>query len=289
MSKQPSLVCGATGMVGSRIVRALLAEGTPVVGMSRNPPADTGLAWIRADLLDCAKLDLPPDLDTLYSTVNPNTLAHALPSLKRGALQRVVAISSTSIATKQQSRNEDERRHIQSYAAGETAIVETCARLGLDCTILRPTLIYNEQDDANVCRIAALIQRLHCFPLYGRGRGLRQPVHADDLARGAVLSARSAAAANHIYEVGGADTITYREMVGRIFDGLGKPRAFVPLPPLLWRAAFGLVQSRYPRVHAEMGARMAVDMAFDCGPAAHDFGWQPRSFRPRFDPVATGF
>jgi hypothetical protein len=36
-----------------------------------------------------------------------------------------------------------------------------------------------------------------------------------------------------------------------------------------------------------MGERMNQDLAFDGAPAARDFGWAPRPFRPVFVPPAT--
>jgi len=57
---------------------------------------------------------------------------------------------------------------------------------------------------------------------------LRQPVHAEDLAIGALAAAASPAAANKIYAIQAKDTITYREMVGTNFDGLHKPRRIHP-------------------------------------------------------------
>jgi hypothetical protein len=34
-----------------------------------------------------------------------------------------------------------------------------------------------------------------------------------------------------------------------------------------------------------MGARMSEDLAFDGAPAARDFGWTPRGFRPDFKSI----
>jgi len=148
---------------------------------------------------------------------------------------------------------------------------------------LRPTIIYDEGRDANITRLSRLIQKLGFLPLAGSGSGLRQPVHAEDLAIGALAAAASPAAANKIYAIPGKDTITYREMVGRIFDGLHKPRRIIPIPPALWRAAFSVAKPFVPNANVAMGNRMAKDMIFDSAPATEDFGWNPREFRPKFD------
>ena len=97
-----------------------------------------------------------------------------------------------------------------------------------------------------------------------------------------LLAAASPAAANKIYAIPGTDTVSYREMVGRIFDGLHKPRRIITVPPLLWRAAFALAKPFIANANVAMGNRMSKDMIFDPAPAMQDFGWKPRAFRPDF-------
>jgi hypothetical protein len=38
----------------------------------------------------------------------------------------------------------------------------------------------------------------------------------------------------------------------------------------------------FPTANVAMGLRMMKDMTFDATPAATDFGWNPRAFRPVF-------
>ena len=81
----------------------------------------------------------------------------------------------------------------------------------------------------------------------------------------------------------GPETLSYREMMGRVFDGLRLPRRLVSIPPWLWRAAFGLARPLYPSANVAMGIRMMKDMTFDATPAIQDFGWKPRAFHPVFE------
>jgi nucleoside-diphosphate-sugar epimerase len=121
------------------------------------------------------------------------------------------------------------------------------------------------------------------MPLVGGGSGLRQPVHAEDLAIGAISAASSASAANKFYSLPGGETLTYREMVGRIFDGLRRPRRTFPVPVMIWKIAFVFAKRLFPGANVAMGTRMTKDMVFDSAPAAQDFGWKPRAFNPVFD------
>lgn len=277
-----SLVLGATGLVGRHIVSQLVAAGEHPFALSRSAHADPrDVHWFTGDLGDAGSLPLPP-FQTLYCTVHCHLLAMALPSLARSGLRRVVFFTSTSILTKLSSSDAHERAQVQMLADGEKEAIAACEKLGIAWTVLRPTIIYDEGRDPSISRLARLIERFGFFPLAGFGKGLRQPVHAEDLAIGALQAAASATAFNKIYSVPGAETITYREMVGRIFDGLGRPRRIIPLPPALWRAAFHMARRVFPGANAEMGNRMSKDLVFDASAAVRDFGWSPRPFHPQF-------
>jgi nucleoside-diphosphate-sugar epimerase len=277
-----SIVLGATGIVGGHIVDQLVRAGERPIAVSRAPREGAAdVEWIKADLAAPENLQLPP-FTTLYCTAHAGLLARALPHLSSPTLQRVVAFTSTSIATKFDSEIPAERESIRLWAEAEQQLMSTCERLGVGWTVLRPTIIYDEGRDANISRLSRLIDRLGFMPLAGAGLGLRQPVHAEDLAIGALAAARSPAAANKTYVTPGKDTIPYCEMVGRIFDGLNRPRRVVAVPPALWRAAFALASPFVSNANVAMGNRMAKDMIFDARPAIEDFGWNPRGFRPQF-------
>lgn len=281
-----SLVIGATGIVGGNIVEQLVRSGQKPLAMSRSIVAADAVDWRQGDLTEPDTLVFPP-FETLYCTADIGLLADALPRLFTPSLKRVIAFTSTSIVTKIDSEIAAERALLQRLADGERRLIATCERLGIGWTILRPTLIYAEGRDGNVTRLARLIRTFGALPLLGSGAGLRQPVHAEDLAIGAIQAAQSATAVNKTYALPGGETVSYREMVGRIFDALGKPRRVLAVPPLVWRTAFAVMKPFFPNYNVAMGNRMAKDMVFDPAPATRDFGWAPRGFHPRFDSLAS--
>jgi nucleoside-diphosphate-sugar epimerase len=122
--------------------------------------------------------------------------------------------------------------------------------------------------------------------LAGSGAGLRQPVHADDLAGAAIAAAASPAAHDRAYDLPGGEILTYRQMAERVFVGLGRKPAILPVPEGLWALAFALARPLLPGATAQMGARMSEDLAFDGSEAGRDFGWNPRGFRPDFKSIS---
>ncbi len=278
-----TIVIGASGGVGGHILDQLLASGEMPIALSRSPKVNDprGVHWIRGDLTDPSSLNLP-EISTVYCTAHAGSLARSLSYLAERGMRRIVLFTSSSIMTKLDSEVGYEREGLRRLAAGEAEVIAFCNERGIAWTVLRPTIIYDEGRDVNISRLARLIARYGMLPLAGWGGGLRQPVHAEDLATGALQAARSEAAHNKIYVLPGADKISYREMVGRIFDSLGKPRWIIPVPPVVWRFAFFVMRRWFPNANAAMGTRMSKDMVFDGSPAHQDFGWSPRGFRPRF-------
>jgi len=280
-SDQSSAVIGGSGLVGSYLLDQLVRRGERPLTLMRTAPARADVVYLPCDLQDPAPITLAPNT-VLYCAAHATLLAPALPNFIRPDLRRLVVLSSTSILTKMDSEIESERSGVRSLVEAERQIIAVCTRNGVGWTILRPPLIYGEGRDHNITPLAHLIRRIGVMPLVGGGKGLRQPLHAEDLARGMIEAAAHPAASNKIYSVPGGETLPYREMIGRIFDALGKPRRTVPVPAALWRAAFPLIRPMFPGANVAMGLRMMQDMAFDPTPAVNDFGWTARGFHPSF-------
>jgi nucleoside-diphosphate-sugar epimerase len=277
-----SLVVGATGLVGGYIVEHLIRGGQRPFALSRSQRSTVGVDWFQGDLEKPGTLRLPP-FATLYCTANAVLASAALPHLFNPSLRRVVVFSSTSVITKRDSEILAERETLKKLAEAERQIAALCEENKIGWTILRPTLIYAEGRDRNITPLSKLIRRFGFMPLVGGGPGLRQPVHAEDLAIGSISAASSASAIDKFYSLPGGETLTYKEMIGRIFDGLRVPRRTLSVPPFLWKAAFVIVKPLFPGANSAMGMRMMKDMVFDSTPAAQDFGWKPRMFNPVFD------
>ena len=201
-------------------------------------------------------------------------------------MRRLVAFSSTSLFTKETSGNEAERGVVRQLLDGEKSMIDFCRAEGVDWTILRPTLIYDEGQDENVSRIASTIRKLGFFPVCPPASGLRQPVHARDLAVAALQALRSDATKGQAYNLAGAESLSYRDMVARIFEAMGRRPAIIAVPEGAWRLMFGLLKAVQPhrdlKQNLDMALRMNRDLWFDSAPAVHDFGYAPAPFRPNF-------
>jgi nucleoside-diphosphate-sugar epimerase len=286
--REPVLVLGATSLIGRYLLPRLEDQRAVAIALSRRAPARAeGVRWIQADLAEPDGLSFP-FAETVLSLCPIWLLPKALAALKAAGMRRLVAFSSTSVATKARSPERAERMVAAQLAEAEAAVRAFCEANEVAWTLLRPTLIYCEGMDRNVSRLANLAERFRVLPLAGKGRGLRQPVHAEDLAWAAMAAAASPVTPGRAYDLPGGETLTYRQMVERIFLGLDRTPRILSAPEPLWRMGLKLAGGRLPGATAAMGARMNQDLAFDGGPAQRDFGWAPRAFRPVFPHLEAG-
>lgn len=227
----------------------------------------------------------PDDSDTLFTSAVALCpiwgLVDRLPHLAARGVRRLVAVSSTSRHSKAVSPDAVERAVAVQLATAEEAVGRWAEVHGARVTILRPTLLYDGVHDRNVTTIAAFIRRTGWFPLVGAGCGLRQPLHADDLAA-CCVAALEAPDVGACYDVSGGETLTYREMVCRIFAAVGLPPRFVRVPRWAVQVALPAVSRLLRRRDISIAAfdRMDESLVFDHAPAAQDLGFAPRGFMP---------
>ena len=193
----------------------------------------------------------------------------------------MVAVSSTSRFTREWSSDEREQALGRQFVESEAQLQAWAEGLGVDWVILRPTLIYGRSLDRNITEIASFVRRYGFFPLLGGANGLRQPVHAQDVAAACIAALESGAARNHAYNISGAERLSYREMVRRVFEALGRAPRMLSVPLWAVRVAIACVRllPRYRGWTAAMAERMNQDLVFDHDEAARDLGYRPRPFR----------
>lgn len=285
MSRPSSaVVLGATSIVGRHLCERLSAAGFDGECISRQRAPDGFSAgrirWRCLDVREPGDWAAPAGA-VVFSLLPLWLLPDCLPRL--AAARQIVAVSTTSLFSKADSGDPREAALAQRIATAEHRLQE--ALRGVDCawTILRPTLIYDPGRDRNVSEIARFVTRFGFFPIASPARGLRQPIHADDVAQAAFATIDNPDARNRAFDLPGAEALSYREMVRRIFAGLGRRPVILPLPAGLLRLAFAAASPVYgARYSAALFTRMNQDLAFDGGAARRALGVVPRPFHPTF-------
>jgi nucleoside-diphosphate-sugar epimerase len=196
--------------------------------------------------------------------------------------RRLVAFSSTSATAYSESPDPSERRLAQQLCQAEGSLRQEADLLGLGLTILRPTIIYGGGSEGGLAAIVRLAERFGFVPIAAPARGLRQPVHTDDLAAAAVAVLDCTAAIGETFEIGGGEILSYWDMVERLIRLANRPSHILPVPAPLLRLGFGLLGKRLLGFGSP-GAidRMNTDQAFSIQPAKQAFNYSPRPFLPK--------
>ncbi|WP_112872867.1 complex I NDUFA9 subunit family protein [Paracoccus endophyticus] len=114
-------------------------------------------------------------------------------------------------------------RYAASKGRGEAAVLAHRP----DAVILRPSVIFGP-DDKFFNRIGSMTRLGPILPLPGASAEM-QPVYVEDVAC-AALKAASGVAEPGIYELGGPDVMTMREIARLVVDTTGRRRAILGLP-----------------------------------------------------------
>ncbi|MDM8547705.1 NAD-dependent epimerase/dehydratase family protein [Candidatus Venteria ishoeyi] len=290
-NEHPILLTGASSQIGRFLLPQLLDAGYQVMALSRRPKPDWVLAhprheachWINADLntipknLPCKQAEILLHLAPI--TLLPELLEH-LPDL-----QRLIAFSSTSRFCKLDSSDPGERDIANALIDAESVVVRLCDACQVRWTLFRPTLIYGCNRDKNVYFITQFIQRFHFFPVLAPANGKRQPVHAEDLAIACIQALNHPHTALHSYNLSGGETLTYKEMVARIFQATGQPTRILAIPAWLFRSAITVLRlfPKYRHISSAMMERMNEPLYYPHIEATRDFDYKPRGFTPPKD------
>ncbi len=266
------VVFGASGMIGRHLMPCLHAGGADVVAVSRVPRATTeGVRWLQGRLPDRVPA-LPRHPGAIVCLGPLDHFSHWLARADVAGSPVVVAMSSMSTESKRHSPLPAERELAARLRASERRLLARCDTLGSRCVILRATLIHGGPD-GSLERLAARARHWHVFPLL-RGAGLRQPVHAGDLA-GAVRAALATDDAAGIIEAGGGERLAAGAMYARARRTLAPRIPGLPVP-----AGVARILARVGGGHVGMMQRLDEDLVADNTKLVGLLGIRPRGFMP---------
>jgi uncharacterized protein YbjT (DUF2867 family) len=115
--------------------------------------------------------------------------------------------------------------YARSKAMGEKLVL--AARP--DATVLRPSVVFGPEDDF-FNRFAALAMFAPALPLVGGGHTRFQPVYVGDVAAAVVEAVEGRTKSGNIYELGGPEVRTFKELMQYVLQVTGRSRLLVPLP-----------------------------------------------------------
>jgi len=282
------LVTGATGFVGRHLVHALVTGGYPVRCLVRNvigarAGLPQGVELVKGDVNDpktlrsaCEGIDGVINLVAIirehdretFERVNVEGTINLVVEAGQAGVRRLIHVSAMGV------RNSPEYRYIYSKWLGEEAVRQS----DLAWTILRPSLIYGE----GFGFFDRLLQSIRLFPpplvpVPGGGHTLFQPIAVGDVVKCILKAWHNPAMAGQIYELGGPEHLSYRQMLNALLQVRGIKRFMVPVPMTVMRLVVPLMSRIFkdpPVTMAEL-KQLDVDNIADVDVVEKHFGFRP--------------
>ena len=113
----------------------------------------------------------------------------------------------------------------RSKALGEQAVLEEFP----EAIIVRPSIVFGPEDEF-YNRFAGLAQAAPFLPLIGGGHSKFQPVYVGDLADAIIAAADGRARPGTVYEIGGPEVLTFRQILDSVKTWTDRKRMYLPMP-----------------------------------------------------------
>lgn len=285
------LLLGARSDVGEALLSRFAGAGRTVVSVSRRPEEMRGYRNAISVHPDLLKRNLIPSRLRFGAVValcpiwELPAYSEVLNDLKEDPVS-LIALSSTSIITKATSAKDNQNSISQKLREGEEWILERLKDQIDLISIVRPTLIYGGRWNRNVNLIKAVIENVKIGLNLAFAVGLRNPVHADDLAEW-IFSCLNREVdgpgqSMSVVEIQGGELLSFNELMLRCAGSVGHDSHRISIG-YFWLARLIAFLRRLPKfteIPEDFVARLAQDFNFDDEAASGVATVQKRRFRP---------
>ena len=201
----------------------------------------------------------------------------------------IVSCSSSSAITKRFAFNSFDRELSSRLSTSEGQLLSVCRHLDIRCSLLQPSLVYGRVDAYHDNNLRRITQQLRRFPILflPQNTGLRQPIHASQLAAAVasladkMAQARLSPCLQHRILIGGDTTLTYHQMIKTLKYSFGSsdPASrclLILIPNRLFFLIAALLLIRSPKAY-EAVLRMSADLS-GFTPVHQILGCEPQAF-----------
>ena len=236
-------IFGASGFIGRHLIRRLTKKDYRIIAATRSPYLHGYLKPLgNPGQIDLEKVNLFDEkrlraliknsdavinlVGILYETKKqkfenihakfPDLLSKLCSELN---VEKLIHVSALGINETTSSQ------YMQSKLKGEKNILNNFGR----SAILRPSIIFGPEDKF-FNQFASLAEFFPILPLIGKGLTCFQPIYVDDVAKSIAAVLEKEEVNNNIYELGGPQTFTFKELMEILLKQIKKKRFLVSIP-----------------------------------------------------------
>jgi uncharacterized protein YbjT (DUF2867 family) len=235
-------VFGGSGFLGRHVVRALANRGYRIRVAVRRPELCGHLRPMgKVGQIHAVQANLRYSQSVVAALRDADVAVNLVGILFERGAQRfnaIQAIGAEAVALAAKSAGaalihvsaigadlDSPSRYARSKAEGERRVLTAVPA----ATVMRPSIVFGPEDDF-FNRFAALARIAPALPLPGGGHTQFQPVYAGDVAEAVALAVDGAAKPGAIYELGGPDVHSFRQLMQFILATIERRRLLLPVP-----------------------------------------------------------
>lgn len=295
------LLTGATGFVGSRIAKQLVAKQdiilTTAIRRSNDIPAShlfevqgvvsDNVNWstvltnqsviIHAAARTHIMKDVVSDPWGEFRRVNVDGTLNLARMAAEANVTRFIFISSIKVNGEQTSfgqvfKADDTASPEDAYGfskwEAERGLQEIAAETGMEVVIIRSPLVYGRDVKGNFASMIKLVEKGIPLP-FGAVYNKRSLVALDNLVDLIITCVDHPAAANQVFLAGDGQDLSTTELLRSLAKAAGKPSRLIPIPSSLLMLAATLIGQ------TAVAQRLLGSLQLDISKARNLLGWEP--------------
>jgi uncharacterized protein YbjT (DUF2867 family) len=251
------LLTGATGTVGSALLRRLVADGKQVRCLVRDPRR-LGSERVRVQI---ALGDLSNPASFRHALRGVDTVVHLAAAIRDqdgASIEELNGVATLRLL--RAAERAGVRRFLFFSALGAThhsrsrffrtkALAEEAVRHSpFDSVILAPSIVYTPGD--HWLRLLERMSWLPAMPVSGSGEALYQPIWADDAAAVAMAVLAGRGNGSEPIELAGPETLSHDQIIKTVLRSLGRRRRLLHVPLPVVRAGLQALEAAVGRASA---------------------------------------
>ena len=231
------LLTGATGPIGSALLRRLTADSERVRCLVRNPrrlgPERVRVQIALGDLSDPGSFR-----NAMRGVQTVVHLAGAIRDQPRGSIEELNGVATLRLLRAADRAGAQRFVFFSAIGASEHAPTrflrakalaeQAVSAADVPSTVFAPSLVYSP--DNYWMRLLDTLTLLPAVPIAGSGRAAYQPIWTEDVADAVHAALRRDGDASERYELAGPETLTYNDMTRVVLRARGRRRRLLHVP-----------------------------------------------------------